>query len=349
VLVPLESERTPTATDSAVRAEVSRYLAAFPEELPNRPDFDIRALNTNSPQNIDHLITTGRLDRDLSSKGKLSLLYNLSRMRERSFQFVAGMNPDTDIHAHRAQASYTVSPTPDMDVAAGFTFQRTRSLLVAEPNAVGTRARFGYQIQELGPDSEFPVDRALNTFRGGGQATRRLSGGRHTLTFGADLTRIQLNGSESRDENGYFYFSNNFGRTAIQNLLMGTPSFHGTTLGFIPRGFRNWSGNAFAGDRWQVNPRLQLSYGLRYSMLSRPVEVNDLDYLPYGCDCNNFGPRFGLSWQAGWGWVVRASYAISFGEIQPVTFQQVRINLPLVRYVQVQNPDFLNPQGHRSR
>jgi hypothetical protein len=75
------------------------------------------------------------------------------------------------------------------------------------------------------------------------------------------------------------------------------------------------------------------------------VEVNKLDRVPYGCDCNNVSPRFGLAWQAARDWLLRASYGISFGEIQPVTYQQIRNNLPLVRSVQVPNPDFLNPLG----
>jgi hypothetical protein len=343
VLVPLASERTPKATDPKVRAEVARFLRAFPDELPNRPDFDIRALNTNAPQRVDQIGGTLRLDRDLGPGRKLTLLYRLNRMSEDAFQFVAGMNPDTDIHGQRAQVAYSLAPGAATDVKFSFGFDRTRSVLVAEPNAVGPRARFGYQIQELGPDSEFPVDRALNTFRGGALANRRLGGGRHTLSFGAEATRIQLNSTEGRDLRGYYYFGNNFGRTAIENFLYGTPSFYATTVGFLPRGFRNWSGAGFVADRWQVRPKFQIYLGLRYSLLTRPVEVNRLDRIPYPCDCNNFGPRFGLAWEAGWGWLARASYAVSFGEIPPVTYQQIRNNLPLVRYVQVQNPDFLDP------
>ncbi|MCX6631020.1 MAG: hypothetical protein NTW28_25690, partial [Candidatus Solibacter sp.] len=39
-LVPLASERTPLATDAAVCALVARFLAAYPDELPNRADLD---------------------------------------------------------------------------------------------------------------------------------------------------------------------------------------------------------------------------------------------------------------------------------------------------------------------
>ncbi len=342
VLVPLASERRPRATDRAVYAEVARFLAAFPAELPNRPDFDPRALNTNAPQRIDQTDGTLRVERSVAASGRLTLFYNLSRLREDAFQFVAGMNPDTEIHTHRAQAAYRFAPGARTAAELGLLFQRTRSVLQPEPNAVGPRVRFGFQIQELGPDAEFPVDRALNTFRGGGHIANRAGGG-HTLTFGADLTRTQLNSIETNDQRGYYYFGNNFGRTAIENFLHGTPSFYAVTLGYLPRGFRNWSGNGYIADRWQARPGLTVYYGLRYSFLTRPVEVNGLDELPYGCDCNNLSPRLALAWEGPWRWVARASYAVSFGEIPPVTYQQIRNNLPLIRYVQVQNPDLLDP------
>ena len=343
VLVPLEHERTPLATDPAVYAEVARYLRAFPAELPNRPDFDLRALNTNAPQVIDQTTGALRLDRSVRSDGTLTLFYDISRMREDAFQFVAGMNPDTDIHNHRATASYAWTPDAQTTVQGGFVFQRSRSALVPEPNAVGPRVRFGYQIQELGPDGEFPVDRAMNTFRGGGQAQRLWDGGRHTLSFGGDLTRIQLNSLETQDHRGYYYFGNNFGRGAITNFLLGAPSFYALTIGSFYRGFRNWGVNAFVADRWQATPDLTVYAGLRYSLLTRPAEVNGLDSIPYPCDCNNFAPRLSLAWRFASGWVGRASYGVSFGEILPVTFQQVRNNLPGVRKVQVQNPGFPDP------
>jgi len=53
ILVPLLSERTPTATDPRVRAVVEKYFAAYPAIAPNRTDFDQRALNHNAPQRID--------------------------------------------------------------------------------------------------------------------------------------------------------------------------------------------------------------------------------------------------------------------------------------------------------
>jgi len=343
VLVPLESERTPLATDPEVRAVVERFLGAYPEDLPNRPDFDPRALNTNSPQRIDQTNADIRLDRDFGEARRLSLDYSLTRTRIDAFQFVAGQNPDTEIHAPRARATYWHTFLPGTNLGLGFTFSRVRSLLKPEPNAVGPRVRVGFQIEELGPDSQFPIDRAENSFTYGALLSHLAGSGRHALTFGGDLTRFQLNGSETNNERGYFQFTNNYGRTAIENLLYGIPSKYEVSLGDFARGYRNWRADLFFGDRWQATPRLQVYWGLRYSLETVPVEVDGIDYLPYGCDCNNFSPRLSLALRLGAGWIARTSYVLSYGQIPPVTYQQVRNNVPRVRQIQVQDPDLLDP------
>jgi hypothetical protein len=151
-----------------------------------------------------------------------------------------------------------------------------------------------------------------------------------------------LNGVESNNQRGYFQFTNNFGRTAIENFRLGTPTTYEVTVGELARGFRNWKLNAFFGERWRPAPRLQLYFGIRYNALTRPAEVRRLDIIPYPCDCNNFGPRFALAWGMR-KWTLRSSYSVSFGEILPVTYQQIRNNLPNVRYIQVQHPDPLDP------
>ena len=343
VLVPLASERTPLATDPAIRAIVSKFLAAYPNELPNRPDFDPRALNTNAPQRVDQIQGDARLDRDIRSAGRLSLLHTLSRRRVDAFQLVAGQNPDTEIHSHRSRLSYRHSVSAATEAAFGFAFTRTMSVLKPEPNAVGPRVRMGFQIEQLGPNSEFPIDRAQNSFRWGGIVTHQAGGGRHALTAGGDLFRYQLNGIETSNQRGYLQFTNNFGRSAIENFRLGTPSSYEVTVGEAARGFRNWLGSIYFSDRWRVRPRLQIFYGLRYSVETSPVEVQGRNQVPYGCDCNNFSPRLSVAIGPVGGWVARTSYTVSFAQIPPVTFQQTRNNPPLVRTIQVQSPSLLNP------
>jgi len=336
VLVPLASERTPLTTDPATRAIVQRYLDAYPNQLPNRLDFDPRALNTNAPQRIDEIDGTIRLDR-----GPLNATWTTNRSRTDAFQLVAGQNPDTSIHATRAKLAWRKSLNPATDLVLGAGFTRVRSDLLPEPNAVGPRVRFGYQIEELGPDSQFPVDRALNTFRYGAQAAHRR--GAHTLTFGGDVTRIQLNGVESNNPRGLIQFSNNFGRTALENLHFGTPTMYEVTVGDLSRGYRNWTGALYAADQWKLSSTFQLTLGLRWSMDTTPVEIRQREKLPYGCDCNNVSPRVSLAWNLPGKWVLRAAGTVAFSSIQPVTYQQIRNNTPLVHYIQIQNPNLANP------
>jgi hypothetical protein len=334
VLVPLESERTPLASDPAVRRLISRWMQAYPLALPNRLDFDPRALNTNAPQSSDTSEAFLRIEPSAGA-GRFVFSHQLQRRRLDAFQLVAGQNPDTSIHSHRTRLAWRRGA-----LSGALHFDRTRSLLLPEPNAVGPRVRFGYQIEELGPDSQFPINRAHNAFRGGLLWSRD---GKHSLTAGGGLTRYQLNGIEVNNQRGLFWFTNNYGRTAIENFRYGAPSMYETTIGELARGFRNWAGNLFFGDRWRTGNAFQLYWGLRYNFETAPYEVDGLTPIPYRCDCNNFSPRLSFAWRVPIGWTLRAAYSTVFGQIFPVTYQQARINLPHVRYVQVQNPDILNP------
>lgn len=338
VLVPLAAERTPTATDPAVRAVVQRLLGGYPAVLPNRPDFDQRALNTNAPQRIDDLNASLRLQR-----GGLVLSHTIGRQRVDAFELVAGQNPDTEIHNHRSRLGYLRHFSDATEGAFGAAFTRTMSDLRPEPNAVGPRVRTGYQLEELGPDSQFPIHRAVSTYRWGAVFGSRAAGGAHLFTYGGDATRTVVNGVETSNGRGVFWFSNNFGRTAIENIRLGTPTMYEVMVGDMHRGFHNWTANLFWADQWKAGARLQIYYGLRYNLATTPVEVNGLDQVPYGSDYNNLSPRFSLAWRAPLAWTVRASYTVSFMEIPPVTYGQVRYNMPRARYVQVQNPDLLHP------
>ncbi|GIU79711.1 MAG: hypothetical protein KatS3mg005_2949 [Bryobacteraceae bacterium] len=343
VLVPLLEERTPLAADPAVRAIVQRFLDAYPKAAPNRPDFDPRALNTNSPQRIDALTGTLRLDRNLGARDQIFLSHTIDRQRIRAFQFVAGQNPDTAIHSQRARLTWrrVLSPVDEFSLAASF--HRNRTDLVPEPNAVGPRVRFGYAIEELGPDSYFPIERATNTFRYGGVWRRLAAGGRHQFTAGGDFVRFQLNGRETYNGRGYFQFGATAGLTSIDNLRLGRALLYEVALGEIHRGYRNWTAHLFFGDQWKAHPRLTVTYGVRYMADSRPVEVHRYDVIPYQTDANNLSPQLGLAWQAGRGWVVRAAYTTTFSQIPPVTYQQIRLNPPHVLYVMVPDPDLADP------
>lgn len=342
VLVPRAEERTPLTTDPQARALIARWIAAYPSDLPNRPDIDPRALNINAPQSIDTDSASFRLDQSFGTRDLLIFRHAYTNQNIDAFQFVSGQNPDTTTKNHSARITWTrsISARTTSELSVGF--DRTHSLLVSEPNAVGPQVQVGTAYTILGPGSGIPIDRVQNRFRHAGMIRHQWRN--HQLSFGGDLTRLQFNGREASSNRGNFYFRNDFGRDAITNFRMGVPNRYSFGLGEMDRGFRNFEQHYFASSVWQARPNLSLNFGLRYQPQLGPSEVNGRTIINYRCDCNNFAPQFGLAWRLPprWG-VFRASYGTQYGEIFPTTFQQLRWNPPEFLKLEVQNPDLLNP------
>jgi hypothetical protein len=150
-------------------------------------------------------------------------------------------------------------------------------------------------IQGLGPPPPIPIVRAQNRFRYAGAVTHVR--GNHRQSLGAELVRSQINGREQDGERGIITFGNDFGRDALTNFRLGTPSIYTQSLGNTHRGYRNWNMLLYACDVWQLTRALTLHAGLRFELMTRPVEVNDLDQIPFPCDCNNAAPRAGFAYR----------------------------------------------------
>ena len=346
VLVPLPEERTPLTNDPELRRIVQGLIDSFPDEVPNRTDIDQRALNTNAPQRIDTDTAGIRLDQELGGNDRLSFNYVFTSQSVDAFQLVKGQNPDTEIKNHRGRITWTKTWSANTltDFSAGF--DRIGSLLVPEPNNFGPTVIVGGTLSRIGPSPLIPVDRAINSFRYAGQL--RHTRGAHSLTAGFHLVRSQLNGIEQQAVRGTIPVNANFGRDAITNFRMGTPSIAVFTLGDFHRGFRNWASQAYVGDDWKASKNLSLTLGLRYELAGVPQEVNALDRLPYSCDCNNFAPRFGFAYRLGdrWG-TLRGAYGISYGEVYHVTYSRIRMNPPRVIRAFVPRPNLADPLGGR--
>ncbi|MBI4903271.1 MAG: hypothetical protein HY820_06540 [Acidobacteria bacterium] len=343
VLVPLPAERIPLVVDPGLRNFVTNLLSGYPTALPNRLDINPRQLNTNAPQKIDGRDATLQLEQDPSTRHRIMASYQFTGQVVDAFQFVAGQNPNTDTKSHRARLTWIHQMSGGTTVSVSGGFDRLRSLLVPDATSPGpTIAVSG--LTTLGPAAIIPINRAFNTIRTQSGVTSLR--GNHTLHVGVGLLRRQDNGAEVDAHRGYFSFSGDFGRSGIDNLRSGTPSQYIGSVGDVHRGFRQWMPELYAGDVWKVDGRLTLNFGLRFELAGRPVEVNRLNTIPYGCDCNNFAPRFGLAYRlpSRWG-VVRAAYGLHYGDIFPVTYSQVRFSPPGSVKLVVQTPDLLNPFG----
>jgi len=341
VLVPMPNERTPLAADPAVRALIAHWLAAYPAELPNRTDVDPRALNTNSVQHIDSNNAIVRLDQALNARDRLALSYNFTSQFVKAFELVAGQNPNTDTRSHTARITWSrdVDSRTTLQLTTGF--DRLGSFLHPEVNAVGPMVSIS-GLETLGPNGIIPIRRAQNLFKEGG--TLRRAAGTHQWTAGFQLLRRQLNGLETDVHRGFYGFASDFGRTAIQNFLLGAPSQYIQSIGDTHRGFRDWEMQFYAGDNWKLTPNLTVQYGVRYTPVTTPVEVNNRNQIPYRTQVTNLGPTIGIAYRLPERWgVLRTAYGLHFGEIYPVTFQQVRFSPPGSTKVVITAPNLLDP------
>jgi hypothetical protein len=338
VLVPLASERTPLTNDPALRPIVLRFLAAYPAQLPNRTDISPHALNTNAAQSININDAGARLDQHLGAN-RFFAQHRITEQQVQAFQFVSGQNPNTNTKSQAARLTWARSWNARTSTNFSLGFDRLHSRIL--PSADGPQVTVS-GLEQFGAASSLPIDRTQNLFQYAGQAIR--TGTKHTLTAGFAIMRRQINGSEYSSQRGVITFQNDFGHDAITNLRMGLPSRYSVGLGDPHRGFRDWALEFYAGDRWAVTPNLTVHYGLRYQPVTAPTEVNGLNEAPWHCNCRDFAPRLGFAWRAPGRWgVLRAAYGLHYGEIFPVTYQQLRFNPPRMLKLEIHNPDLIHP------
>ncbi len=174
--------------------------------------------------------------------------------------------------------------------------------------------------------------------------------GNHTVRFGTDIRKLRLDKFQVTGGNATGLYAFTTGTTgvaaatgrpasstsnanAFASFLLGVPqNVRRTTVaqlgGYItPQYF------FFAQDRWQVNPKLTVNYGLRYEVYPYPSGTNPGDqsyYDPatntalisgYGpnnssvnvkTDYGNFAPRLGIAYRLNEKTVIRTGYGISY-------------------------------------
>jgi hypothetical protein len=110
---------------------------------------------------------------------------------------------------------------------------------------------------------------------------------RHTMKFGGEVRRIQLNTDTNPNPRGQFAFTGLLTSQVVTgaplagtgndfaDFLLGDPYSASGRFGITNDYFRSWHFIAFAQDDWRVNPRFTLIYGLRYEAVTPPVELFD--------------------------------------------------------------------------
>jgi len=167
---------------------------------------------------------------------------------------------------------------------------------------------------------------------------------KHTMTFGGELRRIDLNTQSNPNPRGGFVFTGIATGNDFADFLEGLPFNTTEQFGNPNLYLRSWGFAAYAQDDFRVSKTFTLQYGLRYESVTPPIEINNnlvnLDItnlndvlqvahgpggltapgLPRALiqgDYLNFEPRFGFAWQPKFikkKTVMRGGYSVFYNE-----------------------------------
>src|SRR5271154_3223302 len=283
-LVPDDASRA-----SAV-ASVQPLLALWP--VANGPEIltstgaasGIAKAYSNPPQRIREDFGTVRLDQILSTNDTFAAVYTVDDGNANS----PTSNPITfvDVLLREQVTSLTethiFSPTLVNRATFGFSrgdFYFNSGTTVNLPGWVnsgqpvgalvvggGTTLNGASQITNGGTNAGSNLTAIRNLFSGTDQVT--LTHGRHLLSFGAWVQRIQANDTLIQDQYGQASFSN------LQSFLQGKVSTYTYAPSFTPLGWRTLESAVYAEDTIHWKPSLELRIGFRAEFTNGWNEAN---------------------------------------------------------------------------
>jgi len=119
----------------------------------------------------------------------------------------------------------------------------------------GTTLNGASQITNGGTNAGSNLTAVRNLFTGSDQIT--VTHGRHLLSFGAWVQRLQANDTLVQDQYGQASFTN------LQTFLQGTVSTYTFAPNYTPLGWRSLQGAFYAEDTVHLNPSLEIRIGFR--------------------------------------------------------------------------------------
>ncbi|HTC35633.1 MAG TPA: carboxypeptidase regulatory-like domain-containing protein, partial [Bryobacteraceae bacterium] len=158
-----------------------------------------------------------------------------------------------------------VNHTPGSSL--GFDYQPTLGLNEGVPYLIVS----GYA--SLGNPITGPQNTYQNDYQG--SYSIAMTRGRHTLKFGAELDRQQINVLFGIATNGFFVFAPFPASDSFASFLLGQSVQFFQGGGQFDRGLRKWIAGGYAQDEWRVTSHLTLNFGLRYEVNTPYTEIRN--------------------------------------------------------------------------
>ena len=358
----------PSVPDAAARrAWVQSLIDRFPANLaPNNAPVSPYAYTAPMPRSSHTKDYSGRADWRLNDNNLVYARYQFSNFFfGRTQEIVKGENIKQD---HRFQSvgvthTHVFSPTTTGEFRFGFGRRRiTAGFIDSSDNPPIVRWTFTGFSPIIGNASSYPMQRYQNDYQYVYNLASQV-GSKHTLKFGADIRRIQLNDRAENYNRGFWTFASGAGFDGMQNFLRGVVTSF--TQGYGPAyvGLRTTEVNLYAQDEFRAARGLTFTLGLRYERVGAPGEVNKLYDPGYGTDAY-LEPRFGFAYspQSDNGFLklltggpgntsIRGGFGLFHGRIYQSIFSQIgastRFNPPNAATLGFTNPEMsvVDPTG----
>lgn len=197
-----------------------------------------------------------------------------------------GSGQTTPVDNRQATISWTSTISPNLINEARFGYNRITLAIAASPTAslasvgmsrfnsatvpeIPTLATFDINPEFGGASTNFDQADVDNLFNSAD--TLSWTRGKHTIRFGFEQRRYQINLFNNFAENGFLLFD------SFHDFLLGSlnngESFVGS--GVTARAFRGNDLGAYVQDDWKLSKRLTLNLGLRYDYLGPLYDTKD--------------------------------------------------------------------------
>ena len=323
---------------AAFRATLPAALQPIVAQLP-LPNAGISAdeprlgfFNETTSNQLQENSGSAKVDYQVTPTDKISVRWNGNQSTTTNYFGVAqGQERYVPGLLQTARVSYTKIITPDVYNEASFALNRVRYNDLSSNNPVIRSEPFIFSIGTggtgVGPaEFDIHVGNASFTYLD----TLSVVKGRNQLKFGVQFTRDQ--------QNKLLNFQQDMTFQTLDQFADNNPFFV-ATLGYPSTGIRELYSNAFVQDDLQVNKRLTLNLGLRYTYDTAPGEAHDrlenydsttgtLD--PAGIPITKmpkleFAPRVGLAYRLtdDGKTVVRAGFGVFYNDINVAQAQEL--------------------------
>lgn len=308
-------------------------------------DFQTSNFIANAPSPERLAVGSARADWQINQNNTLIFRYDFNQ-NNRTGMGIGGVNlPERGFNSNQTANSFrltetaVINPHAVNELRIGLTFNRIEQKAVSNSPAIVVAGSFssgGANLQELARNEQhLEITDYLMT-----------DAGRHELKFGVQIFNRRTVELRAENTNGSFFFGGATlaGGTRISALEQyrralsgepgGTPTSFALTTGGPQVSVHQWLFAGFVQDEWRINPKVLLSFGLRYEAQTAPN------------DAAGFAPRIGAAYTPDkkQNWVFRARAGVFYERFdESLTLETERLDGRRQQQIIADSPSFPNP------